>query len=90
VRVLKKRQEWLSADGELPQMASTTEYVISKEGKDFEDARSWMQDNNNDPLFDVCNQQSCAYHQMTYPYYRISFGSSKGTCCLGYFNRRPT
>jgi len=90
VRVLKKRQERLSADGELPQMTSATEYVISKEGKEFEDARAWMQNNNNDPLFEVCFQQSHCYQQMAHPHHRTSFGSSKVTSCLGCFNRKPS
>lgn len=54
MRVLKKKKERLSVDGELPQMPSTTEYWTSKEGKEFKDARSWMQENGHDPLFDVC------------------------------------
>ena len=56
VRSLKKRQERLSKDGDLPQASSETEYVTSKEGKEFENARSWMQENRDDPFFEVCAQ----------------------------------
>jgi len=42
-------------------MPSTTEYVTSKEGKEFEDARSWMRENSEDPFFNVCIQQYFAH-----------------------------
>ena len=35
-------------------MSSTTEYITSKEGKELKNARSWMQENRDDPFFDVC------------------------------------
>jgi len=65
LRVLKNKQERLSEDGELPQTLSTTEYVTSKEGKEFKDARSWMQVNNNDPFFNVCINQYLTHQQIT-------------------------
>jgi hypothetical protein len=46
MRVLKKKQERLSVDGELPQVPSTTEYVMSKVGKEFKDAHLWILENN--------------------------------------------
>ena len=54
MKILNKKKKQLSVDGELPEVPSTTEYIISKEGKEFRDARAWMQDNKNDPFFKVC------------------------------------
>ena len=54
MKILKKKKKELSVDGELPEVPSTAEYITSKEGKDFKDARSWMQENKNDPFFNVC------------------------------------
>lgn len=44
-------------------MSSTTEYIISKEGKEFKNARSWMQENGDDPFFNVCTH----YHLTSLP-----------------------
>ena len=61
MNLLNKKREQLNADGELPQIPSTTEYITSKEGKEFKDARSWMQENDHDPFFNVCIQDHLTY-----------------------------
>ncbi|KAF9642607.1 hypothetical protein BDM02DRAFT_3192948 [Thelephora ganbajun] len=55
MKILKKKKEQLSVDGEVPQVSSTTEYVTSKEGKEFKDACTWMQESEEDPFFKKAN-----------------------------------
>ena len=47
-------------------MSSATEYITSKEGKEFKNARSWMQENEGDPFFSVCIQYHLTHQQMTH------------------------
>jgi len=60
---------------------------ILKEGKEFINAHSWMQENTDDPFFDVSIQYHLTHQQITYISQNF-FGNSKSTCSLNYLSKR--
>lgn len=70
------------ADEDVPNLSTTTDYVISKPWKESKVARSWMIDQESDPLFNV--SRPCTHsHHPTLPNFtfRISSGTSRNTPC---------